>query len=340
MNDVLTLPVVVKFHKSNETKDECISNPAIKILIIGGTGSLGEMLIKKYYGTHHLIIFSRDENKHWIFKRKYGNNTYVIGDIRDYNSVYTCIQTFQPNIIIVASAMKHIDICEYNTGECIKTNILGIQNVVNSSLNLNPKYLNTVIFISTDKACSPVNVYGMCKSIGEKIIVEASNKYSNIKFINVRYGNVLNSRGSIIPKFTEIGKTINEVHFPVTDDRMTRYFMKLEQSVELIDNAIKYANTGETVIPILPSFKIIDLAALFSKIYNKPIIIVGIRPGEKIHECLINISELYKTEKRLLGNIEYYIIKPNNLVSKQILTEEYTSEKTLSIDKLKELVNI
>lgn len=337
-----------KLVKTGEEKIE--STSPIKLLIIGGTGSLGSFLIKKYYNTvvdgkrYKLYIISRDENKQWELKMKYPDINFLLGDMRDYNSMVNKIKSITPNIIIIAAALKHIDSCEVNIDQTLKTNVDGIQNVINAVLDIyNPAYstnikekLSTVLFVSTDKACSPVNVYGMSKAIGERITIDASTKNKEIKFLCVRYGNVLNSRGSILPKFRDIGISRNlDNYFPVTHDKMTRFFMRLEDSVELIHNSILYANSGETIIPILNAFKIYELAELFSSIYNRPIKIVGIRQGEKLDECLINIEESFRTEKRKMGNKEYYVIHPmyKPYLQERILDKEYTSNKTMTVSK-------
>ena len=173
------------------------------ILIFGGSGSLGNRLIQTYLANNKIVNYSRDENKHWSMELKYksSNLSNIIGDIRDFNKVHQSIIRVNPHIIIVAAALKHIDRCEYEINECLDTNILGLQNVLKcieiSRLNL--QNLETMCFVSTDKACSPVNAYGMSKAICETLVIEKSKYIGGIKFVCVRYGNVLNSRGSIIP---------------------------------------------------------------------------------------------------------------------------------------------
>ncbi len=313
-------------------------------MIIGGTGSLGYKLVKKYHTNNKIIIFSRDENKQWTMKLNYPNLTYIIGDMRNYNSVDKIIHEYLPNIIIISGALKHIDICEQNIDECINTNIIGVKNIIESVIKINNKNIETVVFVSTDKSCSPVNVYGMSKAISERIVAEASLKKGYTKFVCVRYGNVLNSRGSIIPKFKEIAENKDENSFPITDEYMTRFFMTLDQSVQLIETSILHGDNGDTWLPIIDAFKIYDVAKYFSDKYNKPIINMGIRPGEKIHECLINQSELYRTIKQKIPTSEgeekmYYVIKPcytkkyNNDIDR-----EYTSEITSNISILKQLM--
>ena len=305
------------------------------ILVIGGTGSLGNILTEYLYKQNKIIVFSRDENKQWAMKMKYPTVNFVIGDIRNTESVEQCLRNYKPNIILIVSALKHIDICEYNINECINTNILGTKNVIDISIKLNDPNLDTICFISTDKACSPINIYGQCKAVSEKIVISSSLNNTHIKFVCVRYGNVLNSRGSIIPKFNEIGTDSAHTFFPVTVDTMTRFLMTLDQSFKLIMMAIIHGNSGDIWIPFIDSFKIVDIANYFSKKYNKPIKITGIRPGEKIHECLINQYEAPRTEYKLIDAEKYYVIKPcykdYNLKN---ITEEYSSENTSDLTLL------
>jgi len=284
-----------------------------KILIIGGTGSLGNSLTDRYLNNNQIIIYSRSENNQWMMKQKYNNDNlfFFIGDIRDKERLETCIFKYKPNIIIIAAALKHIDICENNINECINTNIDGIRNVVNIittySLVGNISFVETVLFVSTDKACAPVNTYGMCKSVSERIMIEKTQFLTHPKFVNVRYGNVLSSRGSLLPFYKSIVKDNKTTFIPVTDDNMTRYFMSLEDSVDLIEYTILHGNSGYTVIPKnIFSYKIIDIANYFSNKYNIPIKITGIRPGEKIHETLISYTESLRT----IEKDSFYIIKP------------------------------
>lgn len=283
------------------------------ILIVGGTGSLGNSLTDKYIKNNKIIIYSRSENNQWIMKKKYNDNNnlfFFIGDIRDKERLESCIFKYKPNIIIIAAALKHIDICENNINECINTNIDGIRNIVNIitgySLIENISFLETVLFVSTDKACSPVNTYGMCKSISERVMIEKTQFLTKPKFINVRYGNVLSSRGSLLPFYKDLIKNKN-LFLPVTNDKMTRFFMTLEDSVNLIEYSILYGDSGDTIVPKnIFSYKIIDIAKYFSNKYNIPIKITGIRPGEKIHETLISYTESLRT----IEKDNFFIIKP------------------------------
>jgi hypothetical protein len=278
-----------------------------KILLFGGSGSLGNKLIDIMGKDNEISIFSRDENKHWHMSQKYTGLNYIIGDIRDSARVEECIRSLDPHIIIIASAMKHIDRCEFEVNEALLTNTIGVLNVCKSIqkiFNVSCRIEN-VIFISTDKACSPTNAYGMTKSLSERVMVEYSLKMKNtkIKFTNCRYGNVLDSRGSIIPKLKNSTSDI----FYLTSPEMTRFIMTQEQAVELIKFSILRGMSGETVIPKLTSMKINDLFEIFAEMNKKNIQITKVRPGEKIHEELLNVEELNRTVTR----DGYYIIKPS-----------------------------
>lgn len=284
-----------------------------KILIVGGSGSLGNQLIKTYLEENEIINYSRDENKHWSMELHYQSKNLknVIGDIRDPNKIKQTLLRHKPSIIIIAAALKHIDRCEYEINESLNTNIIGIQNILDTiESNLDQlTMLKTVCFISTDKACSPVNVYGMCKSICEGLMIEKSKYIPSIKFVCVRYGNVLNSRGSIIPILENKCQELSYKELTLTSDKMTRFIMTLEESVQLIEHAIVNGNSGDICIPKLRAMLIKDLFLLFSEKYNKGIRISGLRSGEKIHESLINETQSIRT----IDNGSYYHITPSYL---------------------------
>jgi len=281
-----------------------------KIFIIGGSGSLGNELTMRYINDNRVVCYSRDECKHWQMALKYKSNNleFIIGDIRDHQRLETNILRENPNIIIIAAALKHIDKCEFATNECILTDLIGPQNVLNiverSAHQLGN--LHTVCFVSTDKACSPVNVYGMCKALSESLIVEKSHYVTGVKFVCVRYGNVLNSRGSIIPILHEKGIDPNVTEFSLTHADMTRFVMTLEQSVNLIEHAILNGESGDIIIPHLISMRVEDLLEIFSEIYQKPVKVTGLRPGEKMLESLVNETQ----SMRIIKNGEYIHIKP------------------------------
>jgi Rps23 Pro-64 3,4-dihydroxylase Tpa1-like proline 4-hydroxylase/nucleoside-diphosphate-sugar epimerase len=238
------------------------------------------------------------------------NLKFIIGNVCNKEKIQQTVLRHNFHIIINAAAMKHIDKCEYESNECLDTNINGPQNLVNVLENFKNELTNLkcVCFISTDKACSPVNIYGMSKAISEALFVEKAKYVPNIKFVCVRYGNVLNSRGSIIPMLHEMGNNPDVTHFKLTDDRMTRFVMTLEQSVELIEKAISDGESGDIVIPKLVSCKIKDLIEIFSEHYNKPVKKIPLRAGEKMLESLINETQ----SLRLVREEEtgYMFIKP------------------------------
>lgn len=267
-----------------------------KLLIIGGTGSLGQALIRRLIDHNLISIMSRDEAKAWTIRNEYtphlnaNNLTSYIGDVRDLNRVKDVIRQARPTHIIIASALKQVDTCELSPSESVLTNVLGTQNVITAVNDLNHSDLDSVLLVSTDKACAPVNVYGMCKSLSERLVTsQARSGLKHIRYLAVRYGNVLESRGSIIPLFKYQSEHSNEL--TVTDPEMTRFVMTLDDSVTLITTAITNGASGTTWIPKLPAMKIGDLAELFSERTGKPIKYIGLRPGEKMHEDLINASE-------------------------------------------------
>lgn len=281
-----------------------------KIFIFGGSGSLGNKLIERYMENNQIINFSRDECKHWEMSVKFRTDkvSHYIGDIRDYKRVEWCLLKENPNLIIIASALKHIDRCEYATHECISTNVNGIQNVLDVVESNKAKLVNLecTCFISTDKACSPINVYGICKALSEKLTIEKAKYNPEMKFLCVRYGNVLNSRGSIIPILHKLGQDPEVKEFKLTHPEMTRFVMTLDQSVDLIEHAILKGESGDIVVPELVSMNVKDMIEIFSEIYDKPIKLIGLRPGEKLLESLINETQ----SMRLVKGDEYYYIKP------------------------------
>lgn len=265
-----------------------------KVLIFGGTGSLGRALVRRLSEANELVLFSRDEAKHWTIKNQLNgrkNVHFVVGDIRDQSRVEEALLKFNPTSVIIASALKQVDTCELSPYESVQTNILGIKNVVDAVVRQVDRLTNldSVLMVSTDKACAPANVYGMCKSIAERMVTSSCQNLLKPRFVGVRYGNVLESRGSIIPLFRHQAEA--QPYFTVTHPEMTRFIMTLDQSIDLIIATIKGASSGEMWLPKLKSMKIMDLADIFSKRYSKPVKIVGIRPGEKLHEDLISRPE-------------------------------------------------
>jgi UDP-N-acetylglucosamine 4,6-dehydratase/5-epimerase len=278
------------------------------ILITGGTGSLGKALtktiLKRWPDIKRLVIFSRDEQKQFEMAQdypqgKYPNVRFFIGDIRDFERVKRALKGI--DYVIHAAAMKHVPIAEYNPMECVKTNILGAENLINACLETEVQH---VVALSTDKAAAPINLYGATKLASDKLFVAANNirGWNPIKFSVVRYGNVMGSNGSVIPFFIKKKK---EGVLPITDDTMTRFNITLQGGVEMVLHALELAWGGEIFVPKIPSYRITDVAEAIGPECAKPVI--GIRPGEKIHEEMITSSDSFYTYD--LGR--YYAILPS-----------------------------
>ena len=301
------------------------------ILIIGGTGSLGRALIRRLKTDNSLNIFSRDEAKHWTIKNQLSSSddiSFHIGDVRDFARVREVLERTNPTIVIIASALKQVDTCEISPFESIMTNTLGVRNVCEAAVGIRTslKRLNTVLLVSTDKACAPTNVYGMSKALAERIITSYCSWETGVKFVAVRYGNVLESRGSIIPLFKhqiEIGKALT-----LTDKRMTRFIMTLNQSIDLIEDTISKSKSGEIWIPKIPAMQINDLAEIFASKFRQKIEITGMRPGEKLHEDLVSESESMRTKE--LGN--HFVIENSTKPIKETIKSKlfcYSSNRDL-----------
>ena len=311
-----------------------------KILIIGGTGSLGNKLTEIYLNNNEIYLYSRDESKHWNMEIDYNNHpnlNFIIGNICDKNKIKQTLLRYNFDIIIMAAALKHIDKCEYETNECLNTNLLGTKVVLDEIENNITVLTNLkqVCFVSTDKACSPVNIYGITKAASECLMIEKAKYIPSIKFVCVRYGNVLNSRGSIIPMLHKIGLNNDILQYKLTDEKMTRFVMTLEQSVDLIEHALLYAESGDIVIPKLISCKIVDLMEIFSNIYNKPIVKSVLRPGEKLLESLVNETQSVRTVN---GPDGYMYIKPpyKNMSNTDNIRDYNSTINPLSKEDLKE----
>ncbi len=320
------------------------------ILITGGTGSFGKKMIQiilANYKPKKLIIFSRDELKQFEMSQKWSLHKYpciryILGDIRDRDRLITAFN--QVDYVIHAAALKQVPAAEYNPEEFIKTNVLGAMNIIDAALYNKVK---KVVALSTDKACNPINLYGATKLCSDKLFM-AANVYSGsdaTRFAVVRYGNVLGSRGSVVPFFKERAKT---GVLPITDVRMTRFWITLDQAVHFVLNAIAMAKGGELFVPRIPSMKIVDLAQAISPECRQET--VGIRPGEKIHETLISEDEARNT----IQFKECYIVQPHQKLQKNLLGNakktggrlcsegfRYSSENNsqwLTVTQLRELV--
>ena len=280
------------------------------VLITGGTGSFGkkfvETILDRYPSVRRSVIYSRDELKQFELKQKYPHDRYpqlrfFIGDVRDGERLKRACEGI--DVIIHAAAIKQVDTAEYNPEECIKTNVHGAQNVINAALQTGVKH---VVALSTDKACAPINLYGATKLTSDKLFTAANNisGSKDIKFSVVRYGNVMGSRGSVIPFF--INKRDGGVkELPITDMRMTRFNISLQAGVDLVMYAIGHHLGGEIFIPKIPSYHITDVATAIAP--TLPQVEVGIRPGEKLHEEMITVTDALNTID--LG--QYYAILPS-----------------------------
>ena len=277
------------------------------VLITGGTGSLGKALTKtifeKYPDVKRLVIYSRDEQKQFLMAQDYPEKDYkairyFIGDVRDLERLKRAFNGI--DYVIHAAAMKHVHIAEYNPDECVKTNIGGAQNVIQAALSTD---VQRVVALSTDKACAPINLYGATKLTSDKLFIAANNirGKKDIRFSVVRYGNVMGSNGSVIPFFM---KKKEEGYLPITDPNMTRFNISLQDGVEMVLFALDQAWGGELFVPKIPSYRITDVATAICPDCEQKI--VGIRPGEKIHEEMITDSDSFTTYD--LG--KYYVILP------------------------------
>jgi UDP-N-acetylglucosamine 4,6-dehydratase len=278
-----------------------------EILVTGGSGSFGKKFIKtilENYSPRRVVVFSRDEHKQYEMAREFIDHQkkirYFIGDVRDLERLNMAFRGI--DIVIHAAALKHVSTAEYNPFECVKTNIIGAENVVHAAIQSKVK---KVIALSTDKACNPINLYGASKLASDKIFVAAGNLTGGMgtKFSVVRYGNVVGSRGSVVPLFLEMKKNGSK-ELPITDDRMTRFWISLDQGVNFVLSSLRGMNGGEIFIPKIPSMKITDLATALAP--GLPINIIGIRPGEKLHEVMVSEDDARNT----LALPDRYIIEP------------------------------
>ena len=315
------------------------------VLVTGGTGSFGKAFVSDLLKNHDpkkVIVFSRDELKQFEMKNHIRDDSrlrFFIGDIRDKDRLMRAFANV--DLIIHAAALKQVDTGEYNPREFILTNIIGSQNVVDAAIDSG---VSKVIALSTDKASSPINLYGATKLTADKLFT-AANVYStnsNTIFSVVRYGNVMGSRGSIIPMFKKLAAKGEKI--PITDKRMTRFWITLEQAVKFVQDAFSEMNGGELFVPRIPSMKIIDLVAAIAP--RSETIEIGIRPGEKLHEEMISPDDSRRTVKQK----DKYIISPVypdwafTLPNGEALAEGFsyrsdTNDLWLSIDDLKKIID-
>lgn len=278
------------------------------ILITGGTGSFGKAFVRyilnQWPDIKRLVIFSRDEQKQFQMAQEFPPSEYpmirfFVGDVRDYERLKRALKSIE--YVVHAAAMKHIPIAEYNPMECVKTNVMGAENLINACLDAGVK---NVVALSTDKAAAPVNLYGATKLTSDKLFIAANNikGWNPITFSVVRYGNVMGSNGSVIPFFL---KKRNEGVLPITDSNMTRFNITLNEGVEMVLHAMEHAWGGEILVPKIPSYRIMDVAEAIAPECKTEV--NGIRPGEKIHEEMITTSDSHYTYD--LG--KYYAIIPS-----------------------------
>jgi FlaA1/EpsC-like NDP-sugar epimerase len=328
-----------------------------RVLITGATGSLGKVLLRRLLTgemgrLRKIIIFSRDEAKQHALRLEYKHRTaatdeviyhnveelldFRIGDVRDFSSIASALRN--ADVVFNTAALKQVPTCEYFPYQAVLTNIAGPENIVRAIEELRLP-IETVVGISTDKAAKPVNVMGMTKALQERVFIQANLRCSETRFICVRYGNVLASRGSVIPLFHEQIRAGGPITITTAD--MTRFLLSLDQAVDTIFAAVRGANRGETYIPRVPSARVVDIAAVL--IGKRPIrtVITGIRPGEKIHEILISEEERFRTVERK----EWYAILPilpelrAVEATPGLLADEYSSaHNVMALDALEALM--
>lgn len=275
------------------------------ILITGGTGSFGKQLVRTLFNRYQprkIIIYSRDELKQYEMAQEFTSEImrFFIGDVRDRDRLSLAMQNI--DYVVHAAALKHVPIAEYNPMECIKTNIHGASNVIDAAMACN---ITKVVALSTDKAANPINLYGATKLASDKLFVAANNVVGaqDTRFAVVRYGNVVGSRGSVVPFFQKLVRE-GATEIPITDPRMTRFWITLQQGVDFVIKSFERMQGGEIFVPKIPSMKITDLATAIAP--NLPHRLVGIRPGEKLHEVMCPADDYHLT----IDFPDHYVIRP------------------------------
>lgn len=305
------------------------------ILITGGTGSFGHQIVSQLlkFSPNKIVVFSRDEKKQYDMQNEFKEYLdileFIIGDVRDYTSIYDATKNI--DIVYHAAALKQVPNSENHPFEAVKTNVIGAENVRRAAIEND---VDIVVAVSTDKAVKPINVMGMTKAIQERIMLNPNNGRWDTKFICVRYGNVIGSRGSVIPFFKEqIEK--GEV-LPITNYEMTRFLLRLEESIDLVFKATVEGETGQLLVKKMPACYIINLAKVMGKVItgkdSYPIKEVGIRPGEKIHEVLVSEEEM----RRSVETGEHYVVYPYGELEKSSLLrdlKEYASNNTQMLNE-------
>jgi len=330
-----------------------------RVLITGGTGSLGQSLVRRLLTGElgqptSITVFSRDEAKQHYMRLNYMQRTaatdeiiyqntqqslrFRIGDIRDYSSVVQAVKT--ADVVFHTAALKQVPVCEYYPFEAVQTNVLGPQNLVRAIKETNTS-VEAVIGISTDKACKPVNVMGMTKALQERVLIQANLECPDTRFMCVRYGNVISSRGSVIPLFLD--QLNRNLDITITHQQMTRFLISLDSAVDTVFSALQFGNKGETFVPNVPAARVVDIAEALATNQGKHLSLnfTGVRPGEKLHEILVSEEERHRTTERH----GYYIICPvvpelrDSEIGAPPFSSEYSSENiTLNVSTLSELL--
>lgn len=328
-----------------------------RILVTGGTGSLGKTLVRRLLTGElgrpaKITVYSRDEAKQHYMRLEYMHRdaatddviyqnsqdllSFRIGDVRDYPALTAAVR--DADVVFHAAALKQVPSCEYFPFEAVLTNVAGAANLVRA-IRENDLPVEKVIGISTDKACKPINVMGMTKALQERVLIEANRDRARTSFMCVRYGNVIASRGSIVPLFVE--QVQKGGPLTVTLPEMTRFLLSLDRAVDTVFEAVAKGKPGQTFVPKVPAANIVDLAKAIMGDTELPIKFTGIRPGEKVHEIMVSEEECYRT----IEQGDYYVILPvlpelrDGAEFKQALTSEYSSkDDNISIDRLRELL--